>query len=107
MTEELAHWAVSEDVKAGLAFDSDSPANISPLVAWLASEASADVTGQVFNIRGGSVDVARRWAHGPAAHRESRWQVAEFDQVIPRLIAELGEHGSAVTSARSRPGDRG
>jgi len=107
MTEDLAHWAVSDEVRSGRAFDRDSPANISPLVAWLASEASAGVTGQVFNIRGGSVDVARRWTHGPAAHKDRRWEVAEFDQVIPRLISELGEHGASVTSARHRNGNAG
>jgi hypothetical protein len=89
-------------VRRGEVFDRDSPANISPLVAWLASEASAGVTGQVFNIRGGSVDVARRWAHGPGADKDGRWEVAEFDELIPRLVAELGDHGAPVTSARLR-----
>jgi NAD(P)-dependent dehydrogenase (short-subunit alcohol dehydrogenase family) len=100
MTEDLPHWALSDEVKRGEVFDENSPANISPLVAWLASEASEGVTGQVFNIRGGSVDVALRWAHGPGADKGERWEVAEFDEVIPRLIAELGDRGAPVTSAR-------
>jgi NAD(P)-dependent dehydrogenase (short-subunit alcohol dehydrogenase family) len=99
MTQELSHWAETEEVRRGEVFDRDSPANIAPLVAWLASEASAGVTGQVFNIRGGSIDVARRWAHGPAAEKDRRWEVAEFDDVIPQRIAELGDHGAPVTSA--------
>jgi NAD(P)-dependent dehydrogenase (short-subunit alcohol dehydrogenase family) len=106
MTEDLPHWAVSDEVKRGEVFDENSPANISPLVAWLASEVSEGVTGQVFNIRGGTVDVALRWAHGPRADKGDRWEVAEFDEVIPRLIAELGEHRAPVTSAR-RPAGTG
>jgi NAD(P)-dependent dehydrogenase (short-subunit alcohol dehydrogenase family) len=105
MTEDLPHWAMSEEVQRGEVFDRDNPANIAPLVAWLASEASAGVTGQVFNIRGGSVDVARRWEHGPGAEKDRRWEVAEFDEVIPRLIAELGGPGATVTSARRRTAD--
>jgi NAD(P)-dependent dehydrogenase (short-subunit alcohol dehydrogenase family) len=102
MTEALPHWALSDEAARGEVFDADSPANIAPVVAWLASEASAGVTGQVFNVRGGDIDVAHRWAHGPSASKQGRWTVDELDEVIPKLVSELGGHNAPVTSVRSR-----
>src|SRR6185437_16576668 len=46
-------------------FDASDAANVSPLVAWLASAESRDVTGRVFNVRGGSITVAEPWHAGP------------------------------------------
>jgi NAD(P)-dependent dehydrogenase (short-subunit alcohol dehydrogenase family) len=91
MTEPLPHWAVSDEVRRGEVFDEGAAENISPLVVWLASEVSAQVTGQVFNVRGGRIDIARRWAHGPEASKGARWEMADLDEVIPRLLAELNE----------------
>jgi NAD(P)-dependent dehydrogenase (short-subunit alcohol dehydrogenase family) len=99
MTEELPRWAVSEEVKAGKAFDADHASNIAPIVAWLVSERSAGVTGEVFNVRGGKIDVARRWQHGPGAEKDGRWTVDELDEIVPDLMAELSGHGAPVTSS--------
>jgi NAD(P)-dependent dehydrogenase (short-subunit alcohol dehydrogenase family) len=65
------------------------PANVAPLVAWLASEESGDVTGQVFEVEGGRVSVAERWHHGPARRRGSRWEPDELGPVIRELLGEL------------------
>ena len=46
-------------------FDAMAPENISPLVVWLGSVESRDVTGQVFEVEGGKIRVAEGWAHGP------------------------------------------
>jgi NAD(P)-dependent dehydrogenase (short-subunit alcohol dehydrogenase family) len=102
MTDFLPHFQASDEMRRGEVFDVNDPANIAPLVAWLASDASAGVTGEVFNCRGGNIDVARRWTPGPGASKDRRWQVEEFDEVIPRLISERGQHGRAVRSTRSQ-----
>ena len=47
-------------------FDAMDPANVSPVVAWLASEDSADVTGRVIEVEGGRICVEEGWRHGPA-----------------------------------------
>ncbi len=39
-------------------FDRMAPDNVAPLVVWLGSEASADVTGRVFEVEGGVLTVA-------------------------------------------------
>ena len=52
-------------------FDAGSPANISPLVVWLASAEAADVTGRVFNVKGGAISVAETWVGGPRRRNRS------------------------------------
>ena len=39
-------------------FDAMAPENISPLVVWLGSVESRDVTGRVFEVEGGNIRVA-------------------------------------------------
>lgn len=70
-------------------FDAMDPANVSPLVAWLASVDAADVTGQVFEVEGGNLSVADGWHHGPARDRHGRWAAAELGPVVRSLLADL------------------
>ena len=42
-----------------------SPRWIAPIVTWLASEESKDVTGRVFEASGQSLSVAEGWVRGP------------------------------------------
>jgi NAD(P)-dependent dehydrogenase (short-subunit alcohol dehydrogenase family) len=86
MTEEAFADAMTRPESG---FDAMDPANVAPLVAWLASEESGDVTGQVFEVEGGRVSVAERWHHGPARRRGSRWEPDELGPVIRELLGEL------------------
>jgi NAD(P)-dependent dehydrogenase (short-subunit alcohol dehydrogenase family) len=70
-------------------FDAMDPANVSPLVAWLASPESRDVTGRVFELEGGTVSVADGWHHGPSRDRGGRWDAAQLGPVVRELLAEL------------------
>ena len=65
-----------------------SPANISPLVVWLASAQAADVTGRVFNVKGGAISVAETWMAGPGVEQQARWTTDELGAVIPELLAK-------------------
>jgi len=69
-------------------FDRMDPANISPIVAWLASPESAAVTGRVFEIEGGRLCLEEGWRHGPAEDAGRRWDAAELGPVVARLIAD-------------------
>jgi NAD(P)-dependent dehydrogenase (short-subunit alcohol dehydrogenase family) len=69
-------------------FDAMSPDNISPLVVWLGSAESKDVTGRVFEVEGGRVSVADGWHHGAVQDKGARWQPAELGPVITTLLAE-------------------
>jgi NAD(P)-dependent dehydrogenase (short-subunit alcohol dehydrogenase family) len=68
-------------------FDAWAPENISPLVVWLGSSASADVTGHLFEIQGGRLQVMEGWRGGPSVQRDSRWQAEEIGDVVAELLA--------------------
>ena len=68
-------------------FDAMDPANVSPLVVWLGSVESRDVTGRVFEVEGGSIGVADGWHHGPTRDKGDRWLPTEVGGVVRELIA--------------------
>jgi NAD(P)-dependent dehydrogenase (short-subunit alcohol dehydrogenase family) len=69
-------------------FDAMAPENVSPLVVWLGSADSREVTGRVFEVEGGLVSVADGWQHGPRADKGDRWSPAELGPVVRDLIAQ-------------------
>ena len=68
-------------------FDAMAPENVSPLVVWLGSTESADVTGRVFEVDGGRVSIARGWHHGPVVDKGNRWEPEELGPVVRDLLA--------------------
>jgi NAD(P)-dependent dehydrogenase (short-subunit alcohol dehydrogenase family) len=69
-------------------FDAMHPGNVSPLVVWLASAESADVTGRMFEVEGGVIAVADGWRHGPAVAKDGRWDVAEIGGPLRDLLTK-------------------
>jgi NAD(P)-dependent dehydrogenase (short-subunit alcohol dehydrogenase family) len=69
-------------------FDAMAPENVSPLVVWLASAASAGVTGRVFEAEGGRITVMEGWRPGPTADKGARWTAAEAGETALKLLAE-------------------
>lgn len=69
-------------------FDRFSPDNVAPLIVWLCSADSADVSGRVFEIEGGRVSVCDGWRTGPQKDKQARWQALELGQTIRELINE-------------------
>ncbi|MFF5988089.1 SDR family oxidoreductase [Prauserella flavalba] len=92
-----ARTRMTEEVFADLmaaprdGFDAMAPENVSPLVVWLGSEESADVTGRVFEVEGGQVSLAQGWRHGPAEDKGARWEPAELGPVVARLLERAPE----------------
>jgi NAD(P)-dependent dehydrogenase (short-subunit alcohol dehydrogenase family) len=73
------------------AFDTSQmaqPEDNSPIVAWLASVESADVTGRVIEIDGGQICVEQGWSHGPKRDLGRRWETTEVGSALRELIAE-------------------
>jgi NAD(P)-dependent dehydrogenase (short-subunit alcohol dehydrogenase family) len=66
------------------AFDVWDPANISPLVAYLASE-DCVFNGETFFVQGGSVKRFRSWEMAEGVEREDRWTVAELTAALAKL----------------------
>jgi NAD(P)-dependent dehydrogenase (short-subunit alcohol dehydrogenase family) len=72
----------------GAGFDAMAPENIAPLVVWLGSTRSAQVSGRMFEVEGGAISLATGWRHGPRVERGQRWDPAELDDVVKNLLAE-------------------
>lgn len=67
-------------------FDQWDPANISPLVAYLAS-ADCAFNGETFFVQGGTVTRVESWALGPSVlHDEGRWDVAGLAAAMGGLV---------------------
>ena len=70
------------------AFDAMAAENISPLVVWLGSVESKDVTGKMFELEGGKIRIAEGWAHGPQIDKGAKWDPAELGPVVKDLLAQ-------------------
>ncbi|MFN8719589.1 MAG: SDR family oxidoreductase [Rhodospirillales bacterium] len=67
-------------------FDLFAPENTAPLITWLCSAASRNVTGQVFELLGGRLSVALGWSDGPAVDAGRRWAHAEIGQAVAAIL---------------------
>jgi NAD(P)-dependent dehydrogenase (short-subunit alcohol dehydrogenase family) len=85
MTEAVFADMMAE-VEAG--FDAMAPENVAPLVVWLGSNESADVTGRVFEVEGGKISVADGWQHGTPIDRGQRWDPAEIGPAVRTLLKD-------------------
>jgi NAD(P)-dependent dehydrogenase (short-subunit alcohol dehydrogenase family) len=85
MTEEV--FADRMAVPDG-GFDANHPGNVSPLVVWLGSTDSRDVTGRVFEVEGGMISVADGWRHGPSVDQAARWEPSDVGPAVRDLLAK-------------------
>lgn len=69
-------------------FDAWAPENVAPLVVWLASEASSDITGQIFESQGGRISLCDGWRTGPTYDKGAALQVDEIADIILDLNAQ-------------------
>lgn len=87
-------------------FDALAPENIAPLVAYLASDDAAKITGQVFGIRGGHISLLQGWTPTTSIEKDGRWKPSEladaFDALIPGKSLEP-DPASARIAGGQRP----
>jgi NAD(P)-dependent dehydrogenase (short-subunit alcohol dehydrogenase family) len=69
------------------AFDIWDPANISPLVAYLASEACA-FNGETFMVQGGVVKRVRSWELAETVEQDQRWTVEGLTDALAPMAAD-------------------
>lgn len=93
MTEGLGRAPESDAER-----DARSPRWIAPIVTWLASDESADVTGRVFEASGEVLAVAEGWVRGP--------RVAPLDDptALGPLVAELLAAARPNSGMNGEPG---
>ena len=82
--------AIFTDMKAPEdgAFDENAPDNIAPLVVWLGSPESKDVTGRVFEVKGGMIGVSDGWRDGPSLDKGRRFEPDEIGPAVQELLAK-------------------
>jgi NAD(P)-dependent dehydrogenase (short-subunit alcohol dehydrogenase family) len=66
-------------------FDIWDPANVSPMVAYLATE-GLPFTGRVFFVQGGKVQNMTPWQMADVIDKNDRWTVAELENEIKKLL---------------------
>ncbi|MFN2388496.1 MAG: SDR family oxidoreductase [Actinomycetota bacterium] len=84
-----ARTRMTENIFAGMdapteGFDPLDPANISPVVVALCSDAAQGITGQCFFIYGGTINVLRPWDSGTVIKKDDSW---DPDELLGRLTA--------------------
>lgn len=86
MTEET----FADDMKevGGDAFDEVAPENASPLVVWLGSAESRDVTGRVFEVKGGRIAVSDGWRDDAEVDKGARWAPDEVGTAVHEILAK-------------------
>jgi NAD(P)-dependent dehydrogenase (short-subunit alcohol dehydrogenase family) len=81
MTESVFELPSGDD-----GFDPLAPINNTPIVVALCADAAQGITGQVFHVFGGAVNMLQPWAPGELFAREDSWEAEELlDAVIARL----------------------
>ena len=78
--------AFAMDARDG-AFDTFAPENMAPLVAYLVSEQSKGVTGQIFELIGGTIFLSQGWTDSAPHEKGARFEASELDPIVRKLIA--------------------
>jgi NAD(P)-dependent dehydrogenase (short-subunit alcohol dehydrogenase family) len=73
-------------------FDVWDPANISPLVAYLAT-ADAPETGKTYFVQGGTVRYFQPWTMTESIDKGDRWTVDELAKEMPKLNTDTASEG--------------
>ena len=66
-------------------FDVWSPANVSPVVAYLAT-ADCPLTGRVIFVQGGQVRAFQGWTRAASLDKDDRWTIDELAKQLPALF---------------------
>jgi NAD(P)-dependent dehydrogenase (short-subunit alcohol dehydrogenase family) len=74
-------------------FDEWDPANIAPVVAWLAGDDASDVNGQVFVVFANRLHLMTGWDLYATIETEGRWQI---DDLVRRRDELFGDRGSGL-----------
>ncbi|MEE3330611.1 MAG: SDR family oxidoreductase [Myxococcota bacterium] len=86
MTEEV----FAEDMAAvgDGDFDAAAPENISPLVVWLGSPESRDVSGRIFEVKGGRIAVSDGYRDDAEVDKGARWAPDEVGAAVHDILAK-------------------
>ncbi len=86
MTEELF---AEQMARPESGFDAAAPENVSPLVVWLGSAESRDVTGCMFEVSGGEISIADGWRQGARVDKGASWAPDEIGAAVHELVGKI------------------
>jgi NAD(P)-dependent dehydrogenase (short-subunit alcohol dehydrogenase family) len=72
-------------------FDVWDPSNVAPFVVFLSSEMAAGVSGQVFVVRGGEVQLIDQYHPARTIQRDGRWTAEELADALPELFVDRSQ----------------
>jgi NAD(P)-dependent dehydrogenase (short-subunit alcohol dehydrogenase family) len=81
------------------AYDAMNPSNSAPMVAWLASDESLHVTGQIFRAVGNTIGHYTPWTLGELFENTTK-----DGQAAPWNVADIGPHVNAFVFGSRNPG---
>lgn len=82
LTENLGMGQADEETKKTM-----SPRWIAPIVTWLASEDSQEITGRVFDVSGRMLSVAEGWVRGPTVENPPD-DPSAVGEIVSELVRE-------------------
>jgi NAD(P)-dependent dehydrogenase (short-subunit alcohol dehydrogenase family) len=88
MTEQFDFFNAPES-----GFDRFDPANVSRLVAWLATDDAAGINGQIFIVVGGDVHLVKGFEIANSIHKDEAWTV---DELVAQAAALFGNRPTGV-----------
>jgi NAD(P)-dependent dehydrogenase (short-subunit alcohol dehydrogenase family) len=72
-------------------FDFWHPDNVAPFVTYLASDASAHISGKVFGVQGDAVEIYRPYTSAAViTNGGKRWEPSQFVEVVDELFESAG-----------------
>ena len=69
-------------------FDDLAPENVAPMVALLASDDAGDISGQVFGVTGGLVQLYQGWTPVSEVRKGARWEPSELATRMGELFGD-------------------
>jgi NAD(P)-dependent dehydrogenase (short-subunit alcohol dehydrogenase family) len=73
-----------------------NPAQIAPVVTWLASPAASEITGQIIDVMQGWVGIMQQPAVIRSFRADRLWTLEDLDQVLPALMGAKRAHDERV-----------
>ena len=96
-TRMTSHLRAARGVEVDVGAPDQSPAQIAPVVTWLASEEAQDVTSQIIDVMRGWVGIMQQPAVVRSFSKEGFWTLADLDRIMPRLMEAKAQHDAEVT----------
>jgi NAD(P)-dependent dehydrogenase (short-subunit alcohol dehydrogenase family) len=78
------------------------PANVAPMVAYLASDHAAGINGHFFGVRGNQITLYSHWELAGVLRAERRWEPAELAALYPNTFGLTDTPPAAVLPSAPR-----